>query len=100
MSNALDILLVAGLICAAAGYAFFSLAPNAWRAAVLAGLGGIAGRFRPFQRIGLRMIDRAAKLTAATGCGGCGDCGSGESSDSAAARAEVKIPVASIKRRR
>ncbi|MGD0493456.1 MAG: DUF6587 family protein [Steroidobacteraceae bacterium] len=107
MSHVLDNLLVAAALLASAVYALFALGPRAWRRRALARAAGWAGRAPAW--LGLRGL--AARMDAAAakssgGCGGCGDCGS-ESSPAAGAPAsarpgggDIKIPLASIGRRR
>ncbi len=112
MSHVIDIGLVVILIGASVGYAVFALGPKSFRRLIADRLIGVAARSESVP--GLRWFTRrlsagaAAKLAAGS-CGGCDNCGSEAAAKSpttvagvgagGGAAAEVRIPVAQIRRR-
>ncbi len=114
MSHAIDIAMVAIVIGASVGYAGFALGPKSFRRLIANRLIGVAARS---ERVpGLRWFTRrlsagaTAKLAGGS-CGGCDNCGTEAAAKPAAsvvgagsgggggAAAEVRIPVAQIRRR-
>jgi hypothetical protein len=113
VSIVLDDALVAAALLASLAYALFALGPRTWRRALLLRIALRAGRAPSW----LGMTRLAARLASAAGssgsCGGCESCGSGSKPSGLAPAAgeavsgathsraaEIKIPLASIGRRR
>jgi hypothetical protein len=100
----LDDILVAAALLASAAYALFALGPRALKRRMLSSVAGWALRAPAW--LGLRSL--AARLGAAStkasgACGGCDNCGSegAAAEPSASGRgADIRIPPASIGRRR
>ena len=97
MNTVFDVLLVSCILIAAGCYAFLSLAPRAWRTRVLTFLGALAAHIPGLSGVRARLQTAAARSAAAGDCGGCGDCGS---SKPAGPKADISIPLSSLKRRR
>ena len=97
MNGALDALLVAVVLGASLGYAILTLGPRAWRRSLAQGLlKGLARAPRAFRH--QRLLTRLGRVGAASACGGCDSCG--DTANSAPESREVKVPLASIGRRR
>lgn len=104
MNPVLDDILVAAALLASAVYALFALGPRTLRQRALSRIAGWA--LRAPARLGLRGL--AARLGAASAkasgaCGGCDNCGSesvATENQASASGADIKIPLASIGRRR
>jgi hypothetical protein len=111
MSHALDIALVAIVILASVGYAVFTLGPKSFRRGIANRLIGVAARSEhvPGWRRFTRRLSAGANAKLAGGsCGGCDNCGSETAAKpttssvgagGAGGAAEVRIPVAQIRRR-
>ena len=96
MNGALDGLLVLLALLVSVGYTVLALGPRTGRRAFAAWLlKGLARAPRSFRHFALER--RLQRLGAASACGGCDGCG--ETKTPAAAR-EVKVPLATIGRRR
>jgi uncharacterized protein DUF6587 len=96
MSAVLDYALVATALAMSLAYALMALGPRSWRRAILSRIAGWAAA----APAGLGLSGLAVRLGSAAGssgsCGGCEGCGS----EDASKVAEIKIPLASIGRRR
>lgn len=97
MNAVLDGVVVGSILFVAGCYAFFALAPRAWRSGFLTVLVAVAAAIPGLHGLARRLRDAAARSAAAGGCGSCGDCESGKP---AAPSAEVNVPLSSLKRRR
>ncbi len=105
MNSVLDNSLVGLALLASAGYAVAKLGPRSLRQGMLAGLSRLFAHAPTV--LGLRRISErlgAASAGNAQGaCGGCDNCGSEPASARSAAQnlpaAEVRVPVAKIRRR-
>jgi hypothetical protein len=101
----LDDLLVAAALLASLGYVLFALGPRALRRRALSRIAGWAGRAPSW----LGLSGLAARVGSAAGkpagaCGGCDSCAGDGKSPSAAQQtpgsaSEIKIPLASLRRR-
>jgi hypothetical protein len=101
MNSILDDSLVGLALLASAGYALASLGPRSLRRRILGVLGRAAGRAPAFFCLG-RIAQRLAAASAAKAqgaCGGCDNCGSEATPAPQAPKAEVRVPVAQIRRR-
>jgi hypothetical protein len=100
MNSVLDNSLVALALLASTSYALFSLGPRSLRKKLLAALGGFLSRAPIWLGLGsvAQRLVAASAAKAQGACGGCENCGS-EDSSTAAAGAEIKIPIAKIGRR-
>jgi uncharacterized protein DUF6587 len=100
----LDDILVAAALLASAVYALFALGPRTLRRRMLERAAGWALRAPAW--CGLRGVAArlgAASVKASGACGGCDNCGSeGAATETSAAAggADIKVPLASIGRRR
>jgi hypothetical protein len=100
MSPLIDDVLVAAALLASGGYALFALGPRTWRRGALSRLSGWAARMpRGFFLRGLAARLGAAAAKSPGACGGCDNCSS-EDAAGASKNSEIKIPLASIVRRR
>jgi hypothetical protein len=106
MSPVLDNVLVAAALLASGVYALFKLGPRTLRRGVLSQVAGWAGRAPTWSGLrGLAARLGAAAAKSSESCGGCDNCGSDSGADAGATAGqssgpEIKIPVASIGRRR
>ena len=105
MNPVLDDILVAAALLASAVYALFALGPRALKRRALSRVAGWALRAPAwFGLRGLAARLGAASAQASGACGGCDNCasdGAATTETSASARgADIKIPLASIGRRR
>jgi uncharacterized membrane protein len=102
MGHLLDIVVVALVVAASVGYAAFKLGPKSFRREIAQWLIGLAARSARVPGLNgfthRLSAGAAAKLTAGA-CGGCDNCASESPTKPAASAAEVRIPVARIRRR-
>jgi hypothetical protein len=100
MSPLLDAALVAIVLAASVVYALYSLGPKSLRGRICTALAGLAARAPATLHLGRieRRLRAAAGASAA--CGGCDSCAPAPDAAREADGNEIRVPVASIGRRR
>jgi hypothetical protein len=101
MNAVLDNFLVGVLLLASVAYAVYKLGPRALKRRMLqtmsSALAAAPGFFR-LRRVAQK-LDAASSGSAPGACGGCDNCGTESSSEPQSSSADIKIPVAKIRRR-
>ena len=100
MSRLLDAALVAIILAASVGYALYSLGPRTLRRWLRSALADLAARAPAALQLG-RFERRLRAAAGGSGaCGGCDSCGSSSPDASGDAGKEIRVPAASIGKRR
>jgi hypothetical protein len=100
MSRMLDAALVTIVLAASVGYALYSLGPKTlrrWLRTMLADLAARAPAALHLEGIERRLRDAAGGVGA---CGGCGSCAASAEEARGGAGREIRVPAASIGKRR
>ena len=101
MNAVLDNFLVGVLLLASVSYAVYKLGPRALKRRILQTLSRATAAAPVFLRLGrvAQKLDATSSGSAQGACGGCDNCGTESSSEPQASSAEIKIPLAKIRRR-